>query len=127
MNKLLILFGCLIVSNVLFGQYTSEGESTSRFRGGIMWFNTGLRPVKIDKIRKYDRLIFDVTYNDWVGNQKLFRNKWSSSRMSSLRFPFMPPVSITTVCGSEQENCSAKSIKAKLTPINNVFLFCFAL
>lgn len=78
MNKLLILFGCLIVSNVLFGQYTSEGESTSRFRGGIMWFNTGLRPAKIDKIRKYDRLIFDVTYNDWVGNQKLFRNKWSS-------------------------------------------------
>jgi hypothetical protein len=78
MNKFFALLGFLIVSKVLFGQYTSEGELTSRFRGGIMWFNTGLRPAEANKIRKYDRLIFDVTYNDWTGSQKLLQNEWSS-------------------------------------------------
>src|SRR5690606_16337246 len=27
---------------------------------------------------KYDRLIFDVTYNDWIGDRDLFKNSWES-------------------------------------------------
>jgi hypothetical protein len=43
-----------------------------------MWFYTGLKPAKVDKVRKYDRLIFDITYNDWVGDNDLFQNHWAS-------------------------------------------------
>jgi hypothetical protein len=43
-----------------------------------MWFYTGLKPAQTEKVRRYDRLIFDVTYNDWVGDQDLFQNHWAS-------------------------------------------------
>ena len=58
-----------------FSQYDGEGENEiSRFRPGFMWFYTGLRPGKKEKSRKYDRLIFDVTYNDWLGDRDPFEN-----------------------------------------------------
>ncbi len=50
----------------------------SRFRPGAMWFFTGYRPATVEKVRKYDRLIFDLTYNDWTGDRQLFKNKWNS-------------------------------------------------
>ena len=78
MNKVLVLLGFILLANVGFSQYNSEGELTSRFRAGFMWFYTGLRPAKVDKVRKYDRLIFDITYNDWNGDQELFQNHWAS-------------------------------------------------
>src|SRR5690606_15411883 len=50
-----------------------------RFRPGFMWFYTGLQPAETGKIRKYDRLIVDVHYNDWTGkDNKAFQNHWSS-------------------------------------------------
>ena len=30
------------------------------------------------KPRKYDRLIFDLTYSDWLGDLKPFQNRWNS-------------------------------------------------
>jgi len=63
----------------LAAQYDSKGENeVSRFRPGAMWFYTGIRPAKIEKVRKYDRLIFDITYNDWVGDKEPFDNSWAS-------------------------------------------------
>ena len=59
-------------------QYDSKGETPSMFRAGFMWYFTGIRPAKVEKVRKYDRLIFDVTYNDWVGDQDPFKNHWAS-------------------------------------------------
>lgn len=59
-------------------QYDSEGEEISRFRPGTMWFFTGFRPAKVDKPRKYDRLIFDLNYNDWTGDLKPLKNSWAS-------------------------------------------------
>ena len=62
-----------------FSQYDGQGvDEVSRFRPGAMWFFTGLRPAKQEKQSKYDRLIFDVTYNDWIGDEDLFQNSWAS-------------------------------------------------
>ena len=77
-NSLATIVFCLIGLS-LFGQYDSKGaDEISRFRPGTMWFFTGMRPAKTEKVRKYDRLIFDVTYNDWIGDQELFQNHWAS-------------------------------------------------
>lgn len=60
-------------------QYDSKGDDEiSRFRPGSMWFFTGFRPATPEKVRKYDRLIFDVTYNDWNGDKLPFQNHWAS-------------------------------------------------
>lgn len=62
-----------------YSQYDSEGANEiSRFRPGSMWFYTGLRPATPEKVRKYDRLIFDLTYNDWTGDRDPFNVKWNS-------------------------------------------------
>lgn len=77
MNKLLIVF--ILVSQVSWSQYDSKGaDEASRFKPGFMWYYTGLRPVKLDSVRKYDRLIFDLTYNDWMGDVDPFQNHWAS-------------------------------------------------
>lgn len=77
-KQVLILFICFISLNS-FSQYDGEGEhEVSRFRPGTMWFFTGYRPAKPGKPSKYDRLVFDVTYNDWIGDEDLFKNSWSS-------------------------------------------------
>ena len=77
----------LVISSIIcicatFGaqaQYDSKDSSIqSRFRPGSMWFFTGWRPATLEKVRKYDRLIFDVTYNDWIGDKDLFKNHWAS-------------------------------------------------
>ena len=60
-------------------QYDSKGDSIpSKFRPGAMWFFTGWRPASIEKVHKYDRLIFDITYNDWMGDKDLFEVHWAS-------------------------------------------------
>jgi hypothetical protein len=69
-----ILF--LTYSLSAFSQYDSKGEDEiSRFRPGAFWFFNGLRPGKKEKVRKYDRLIFDVFYSDWTGDLKPFKVK----------------------------------------------------
>lgn len=74
-------------------QYTSEGaDLISRFRPGVMWFNTGLRPAEIEKVRKYDRLVFDITYSDWAGDKKPFQNKWASLGLNSSIYFDIPMV-----------------------------------
>ena len=73
-KRRLILLLCFFAFN-LSAQYDSQGEDeVSRFRPGFMWFYTGLRPAKLEKVRKYDRLIFDLTYNDWTGDKQPFEN-----------------------------------------------------
>lgn len=64
-------------------QFDSEGDVASQFRPGSMWYFSGFRPAKSDKIHKYDRLIFDFTYNDWNGDLKPFDNKWNSFGMNT--------------------------------------------
>lgn len=79
MFKRLFLCAFVLISFNTFSQYNSEGaDLISRFRPGFMWFFTGYRPAEPEKVRKYDRLMFDVTYNTWSGDLKPFENKWNS-------------------------------------------------
>jgi len=83
-SKLFTIVVFLTVSIFGMSQYNSEGaDLISRFRPGVMWFNTGMRPAEIEKVRKYDRLVFDLTYSDWSGEPKPFQNKWASIGLNS--------------------------------------------
>lgn len=74
-----VIITLLLAAKWSFGQYDSKGENEiSRFKAGFMWYFNGLRPAKPDKARKYDRLIFDLTYNDWTGERTPFQNHWAS-------------------------------------------------
>lgn len=81
MAKGILLICLILVNNIVFGQYDSEGKNASRFRPGAFWFYTGFRPAKSDKaekVIKYDRVIVDLTYNDWIGDRQPFSNHWAS-------------------------------------------------
>jgi len=77
--KITLLASFLACVNLTFAQYDGKGEDEkSRFRPGSAWFFTGIRPAETEKVRKYDRLIFDITYNDWKGDLQSFKVKPSS-------------------------------------------------
>lgn len=61
----------------LLGQDSTHNKR-SDFRPGSMWYFTGFKPGTTEKVRKYDRLIFDITYNDWLGDRDPFTNHWAS-------------------------------------------------
>lgn len=61
-----------------FSQYNSEPNLVSRYKPGFMFHFTGFRPAEEEKAQKYDRLVFDLTYNDWMGDLQAFKNRWSS-------------------------------------------------
>jgi hypothetical protein len=73
-NRILLLF--LILWKSFEAQ--QDPDLISRHRPGILWYFTGLRPLKDADNRKYDRLIVDVTYNDWLGAVSPFENRWNS-------------------------------------------------
>ena len=75
-------FHCIIL--IFFVSLNSKAQNSkedliSRYRPGTMWFFTGFRPAKAEKVTKYDRLMFDLTYNSWNGrDRKPFDNNWTS-------------------------------------------------
>ncbi len=80
------------------GQPTaSDSLLTSRYRPGAMWFFTGWRPAAPERVRKYDRLIFDVTYNTWHGDQQAFSSAWSSIGFNSSLYFDIPLTKYNTV------------------------------
>ena len=76
MKKLLYLF--LFFSNQLVAQIEPDSNAISRHRPGFMWYMNGWRPIKDAENRRYDRLIVDLTYNDWTGSLSPFHNRWNS-------------------------------------------------
>ena len=73
-NRILVFF--LILWKSLEAQ--QDPDLISRHRPGILWYFTGLRPLQDADNRKYDRVIIDVTYNDWLGAVSPFENRWNS-------------------------------------------------
>jgi hypothetical protein len=73
-NRILLLF--LILWKSFEAQ--QDPDLISRHRPGILWYFTGFRPLQDADNRKYDRLIVDVTYNDWLGAVSPFENRWNS-------------------------------------------------
>lgn len=88
-SSLVVIF--ILINSIAFGQYNAEDSMISRFRPGTMWWYTGLKPAIPEKVRKYDRLIFDVTYNDWIGDEDLFKVKPTSLGLNT-NFMFDIPI-----------------------------------
>jgi opacity protein-like surface antigen len=67
---------CILNVNSPVNAQTEDSKSQliSRDQPGGFWFFNGARPAKWENTRKYDRLIFDITYNDWVGDRTSFVN-----------------------------------------------------
>ena len=72
---LVLLFLLVFVS---VNAQNKDSQLISRHRPGMFWFFDGLRPTKSTDNHKYDRLVFDLTYNDWSGDLKPFQNRWNS-------------------------------------------------
>ena len=84
MNKIKLILPFFIAPLIAVGQYDGLGDNEiSRFRPGTMWFMTGFRPAIPEKVRKYDRLVFDITYNDWLGDRDPFKVRWNSIGFNS--------------------------------------------
>lgn len=76
---LLILLLFCISSTNNFAQYLEKEEGlVSRQKPGIGWFYSGFKPYEEGKLRKYDRFIIDLTYNDWEGDRTSFESPWYS-------------------------------------------------
>ena len=80
MMRILIVFAFLFgFLNENFSQYLEkEADVISRFRPGAGWYYSGNKPYEKGKLRKYDRLILDVVYNDWYGDREAFSSPWNS-------------------------------------------------
>lgn len=63
MKFLKLLICLLLAAQGLAQPHGKDSNFVSRHRPGFFWYNTGWRPAKVGKLRKYDRLILDVTYN----------------------------------------------------------------
>lgn len=75
-KKLIIIFVLIFTAKISLNQ---QQDLVSRYRPGIMWFFSGIRSAQPEKVRKYDRLIIDVNYNDWQGKKiRPFKNKATS-------------------------------------------------
>jgi len=75
--RLIILLFCLPLA--AFGQSKVQTQE----RPGLFWYYSGFRPFKDSDRRKYDRLILDFTYNDWLGDNGPFENDWRSIGFSA--------------------------------------------
>ena len=79
-----LLPGFLLIALLSFHLFSQESGISTKYRPGVMWFYNGIKPAKIDKVRKYDRLIVDLVYNDWMGKKvKPFKNNIGSIGFNS--------------------------------------------
>jgi hypothetical protein len=78
MSRLIVIIAVVILPQIVLTQFNEEAGKMSRVKPGLMWHFTGLRPATAGKAQKYDRLIFDILYNDWQGDLTSFKNKWYS-------------------------------------------------
>ena len=71
--------GLVLLTLLVFSTIRAQDSLLiSRHRPGLFWFFDGLRPTKSTDNHKYDRLVFDLTYNDWSGDLKPFQNRRNS-------------------------------------------------
>jgi hypothetical protein len=92
MGRFILIALISLVGLCSFAQYNSEPNLISRYKPGVMFHYTGLRPAEAEKAQKYDRLVFDITYNDWMGDIQAFNNRWSSIGLNT-NFLFDIPLS----------------------------------
>ena len=78
MKNIILLLIFIIYSSTLVAQYKDDEGIYSRFRPGVAWFYSGFTPYEEGKLRKYDRLMVDLVYNDWYGDRDYFTSPWQS-------------------------------------------------
>lgn len=78
MRSILLGIILLLVCTSVQAQSSEQDTIMSPHRPGLMWFFSGFTAPKQGKLHKYDRLIVDLVYNDWSGDQGLFQNTWES-------------------------------------------------
>ena len=79
LKSFFLFISFLLLSNFSNAQYDSQGpDLISRFKPGGMWYFTGFRPAIPEKVRKYDRLIFDLTHNEWNGDLSPIQSRWTT-------------------------------------------------
>ncbi len=76
LKRVLILLFLLVFVTV--NAQNNDSQLISRQRPGLFWYFDGLRPTKSTDNHKYDRLMLDLTYNDWCGDLNPFKNRWNS-------------------------------------------------
>ncbi len=70
--KQLVLLLMVSFSFVNHAQWGYKDEKiASRFKPGFMWYNTGWKPAEAGKDRKYDRLMVDISYNQWLNPKSI--------------------------------------------------------
>ncbi len=75
------------------GQYDGQDSLIkSRYRPGFMWFYTGLRPAELEKARKYDRFMIDVSYSLFQNEKELIKTLPQTSIGTSFHFMFDKPL-----------------------------------
>jgi len=74
----LITISFILLSFFSNAQDLETPEGKTQYRPGIFWFLNGFNSPKKGQKRKYDRLMVDVLYNDWVGDVDPFKNSAAS-------------------------------------------------
>ena len=118
-----ILFILCLTQFSVFGNITTDSSLVSRFRPGAMWFYTGIRPADTGKVRKYDRLIFDVTHSTFNGDVQPFTNKGLSLGLNtSLLFdiPLTKGNTISIGTGISHSVFQQSSVEARCTCRSNI-------
>ena len=77
---LVLLFGTVFSVQA---QQDKDTVVASRYRPGLFWFFTGWKPAHSIPVPRYDRLVFDLLYNDWIMDDEV---RLFSSPASSIGF-----------------------------------------
>ncbi|GAA0874191.1 hypothetical protein GCM10009118_05990 [Wandonia haliotis] len=83
MNYRLIIFVsfiCLFFTKNSFSQADTikKQDTQSRYNPGLLWRFTGFEPRYGKEGEKYDRLVVDICYNDWLGDKNGTKTQWYS-------------------------------------------------
>lgn len=78
-SRIVLILLLIFTSFKAISQYDGKGENYSRYRPGMMWFFTGVRPASVEKPRKYDRLMVDLNFTNFIS-----KGKWGFARLLSV-------------------------------------------
>lgn len=77
--SLLLGLGFIISTPLLNAQYSEKDEGlVTRYKPSIGWFFSGKKSNNENNVRKYDRLMIDLVYNDWQGDKDMFNSPATS-------------------------------------------------
>lgn len=95
----LFLFSLFFIFTTAFGQ-KRDTLIASKFKPPLFWHFTGMKPSNGVWVPRYDRLMFDIKYNDFVNPTSIhvFNTKWSSIGFGT-QFVFDIPMNPNNTAG----------------------------